>query len=310
MYALEIKDLKKIYKKPFPYKGFLALRSVSFSVPQGSIFGLIGPNGAGKTTTIKSIINLVNPTSGSILIFGKHNRERGVRREIGYMPETEKYPAYLTGRNFLDIFFKLSGGEVKNYKSRLSKWLDITGLSGAIDKNIDEYSRGMKKKLGLIQAVLHEPKLLLLDEPIEGLDALGKKNIFDNLIKYRETGGTVLINSHYLSEVERFCDRVVIIKQGEVLTELDPKDNKHPASGFSIGISTKGPNTMKPLTASFPVKIENPGLLFLESDDEVLLNKLIRHLCDNGILINRIEKTKNTLEDVYVSAIQNYKSSN
>ncbi len=310
MLALEVKDLKKVYKKPFSYKGFHALKGVSFSIPQGSVFGLIGPNGAGKTTTIKSIINLAIPTSGSILIFGKYNREKGIRREIGYMPETEKYPAYLTGRQFMDVLFKLSGGKIKNYKDRLNKWIEITDLTRAIDKNISEYSRGMRKKLGLIQAVLHEPRLLLLDEPIEGLDALSKKNIFDNLKNCCYAGTSILINSHYLSEVEKFCDRVVIIKEGEILTELDPKNNTRTASGYSIGVSIMDSNLIELLASTFPVKIEKTGSLFLKSDDEILLNKLIRHLSENGILINRIEKAKSALEDVYVSAIQEHESSN
>lgn len=308
MQALEIKDLKKVYKKPFSKKCLYALRGISFSVPQGSIFGLIGPNGAGKTTTIKSIINLVRPTSGTVLIFGRNYGEKEARREIGYMPETEKYPAYLTGRQFTDVLFKLSGGEKNNYSNNLNKWVEITGLSKAIDKNISEYSRGMRKKLGLIQAVLHEPKLLLLDEPIEGLDAFGKKKVMDALAEYREAGGAILINSHYLSEVERFCDRVAIINQGEIVMELDPK-NTQTTSGFSLGVSVKESNLIESLTSAFPVKIENSGLLFLESDNELLLNKLILHLCNNGVLINRIEKAGKTLEDVYVSAIQDHKIS-
>lgn len=304
MLALEIKDLKKVYGKSFAKQGFCALRGVSFSVAEGSIFGLIGPNGAGKTTAIKSIINLVKPTSGSISIFGKDSRAGGVRSEIGYMPETEKYPEYLTGRQLVDVLYRLTGREMGNYKKRLNEWIDLTGLSSVIDKNIREYSRGMRKKIGLIQSVLHEPRLLLLDEPIEGMDVMGKKAIFDKLIEYRNEGKTILINSHYLSEIEKICDRVAIIKQGEILTELDPKNNTKTATGFFIGVYAKGPNSIGPLTDSFPIKIEKPDTLFLESDDEVLLNKLILHLCNNGVLINRIEKAKRTLEEVFVSTIQ------
>lgn len=309
MQALEIKDLKKVYKKPFSHKGLHALKGISFSVPRGSIFGLIGPNGSGKTTTIKSIINLVRPTSGTALIFGRNYGEKEARREIGYMPETEKYPTYLTGRQFTDVLFKLSGGEVNNYSNNLNKWVEITDLSKAIDKNISEYSRGMRKKLGLIQAVLHEPKLLLLDEPIEGLDALGKKKVMDALTEYREAGGSILINSHYLSEVERFCDRVAIINQGEIVMELDPKKTQTD-SGFLLGVSVKESNSIESLTGAFPVKKANSGSLFLESDNEVLLNRLILHLCNNGVLITSIEKVRKTLEDVYVSAIQGHKPPN
>ncbi|MDR4506116.1 MAG: ABC transporter ATP-binding protein [Candidatus Scalindua sp.] len=307
MFALEIKELKKSYRKPFSRREFLALRGVSFSVSQGTIFGLIGPNGAGKTTTIKSIINLVRPSYGSILISGRDSRRKEARREIGYMPETEKYPTFLTGRQFLEIFFRFSGKELKGCNESLYKWIEMTGLSDAIDKSIAVYSKGMRKKLGLIQAILHEPKLLLLDEPIEGLDAIGKKIVFDSLKRYCERGNTILINSHYLSEVEKFCDRVAIINQGQIVMELDPKCI-HAPSGYLIGVTDPCLNYTELLSNNFPVRIEKPGSLLFYSDDEELLNRLIHYLCENKISINRVEKIKTNLEEAYLSVVQNHKT--
>lgn len=306
MLALEIKELKKSYRKPFSRREFLALRGVSFSVSQGTIFGLIGPNGAGKTTTIKSIINLVRPSYGSILIFGRDSLSKEARREIGYMPEAEKYPAFLTGKQFLEIFLRFSGKELKGYRASLYKWIEMTGLLDAIDKSIAVYSKGMRKKLGLIQAILHEPKLLLLDEPIEGLDAEAKKIVFDNLKRYSERGNTILINSHYLSEVEKFCDRVAIINEGQIVTELDPQCII-PPSGYSIGVIDPCLNYTQLLSDNFPIRVEKPGSLLLESNDEKLLNRLIHFLCENKILINRVEKIKTNLEETYLSAIQDHK---
>jgi len=304
MLALEIKELKKAYKKPFSRKRFYALKEVSFSVSEGNIFGLIGPNGAGKTTIIKSILNLVKPTSGSIFVFSKNFRNESVRRDIGYMPETEKYPTYLTGRQFINMFFNLSDGGSNGYHNRLDSWIEKTGLSNAIDNKISEYSRGMRKRLGFIQAILHKPKLLLLDEPIEGLDTIGKQIIIDTLTEYREAGKTILINSHYLSEIEKICDHVAIIKQGKILMSFNPKNNLFANSGYLLGISLESKSSIKNISQLFPIKLEKPGLLLLMSDDEKLLNKLIHYLCDNGVSINRIEKINNKLEDIYLSAIR------
>ncbi len=309
MLALEIKELKKTYRKPLSRRGFPAVRGASFSVSQGTIFGLIGPNGAGKTTTIKSIVDLVKPSSGTILIFGRDSIRKEARREIGYMPETENYPLFLTGRQFLEIFFRFTGRGKIGYKVGLKEWIEMMGLSDVVDKSIAVYSKGMRKKLGLIQAILHDPKLLLLDEPIEGLDPAGKKVIFDTLKRYSERGNTILINSHYLSEVEKFCDRVAIINEGQIVKELDPKCIIA-TSGYVIGITNPSLLYTQVMPKDFPIKIEKSGSLFLESDDEKLLNRLVYYLCENKISINRVERITTNLEETYLSVIENHKSLN
>ena len=162
----------------------------------------------------------------------------------------------------------------------------------------------MRKRLGFIQAILHKPKLLLLDEPIEGLDTIGKQVIIDTLKEYKEAGKSILINSHYLSEIEKICDHVAIIKQGKILMNFNPKNNLYVCSGYSLGISFEDKSLIKNISQLFPIKLEKPGLLFLMSDDEKLLNKLIHYLCDNGVSINRVEKIKNKLEEIYLSAIR------
>lgn len=306
MAVLVVNSLKKSFNGLFK-KNFEALRGIDFVIDEGVVFGLIGPNGAGKTTTIKSILNLVIPTSGSILIFGRDYRNKTTRKEIGYMPEIEKYPTYLTGRQFIYNFSKLSGISLSNCKRKFDVLLERTGLCNTIDKKIDTYSKGMKKKLGLIQAILHEPKLLLLDEPIEGLDAAGKKIVTDILDEYKTKGKSVLINSHYLSEVEKVCDVVSIIKQGKIVQVLDIKNKQLAKRGYIIGVSFIPTDLFEKLKKNFSVDmVENKdrgGTLILESDDEIVLNKLLYDLCNNNCLINRVEKNMNSLEDAYFSVV-------
>ncbi len=304
MPAIEIKSLSKVFSGLFSRKGFEALRDVNLEVDEGSIFGLIGPNGAGKTTTIKSILNLVNPTSGTISIFGSDSREKRVRACIGYLPEISKFPVYLTGRQFVNIFSSLSDFSNKKSAERFERLIEKTGLSNVIDKKISEYSKGMKKKLGFIHAVLHEPKILLLDEPIEGLDTVGKRLIVDILNEYKGAGRTVFINSHYLTEVEKVCDCVAIIKRGRVVMQLPVGDNDSAGRGYTIGISAKNTKALEIFAKTFPIRYEDNESMLLESLDEELLNKLISELRNSGVLINRIEKTGDSLEDIYLSAIK------
>lgn len=304
MPAIEIKSLSKVFSGLFSRKGFEALRDVNLEVDEGSIFGLIGPNGAGKTTTIKSILNLVNPTSGTISIFGSDSREKRVRACIGYLPEISKLPVYLTGRQFVNVFSSLLGFSKKDSAGRFERLIEKTDLANVIDKKISEYSKGMKKKLGFIHAVLHEPAILMLDEPIEGLDTVGKNLIIDILHEYKKAGKTVFINSHYLTEVEKVCDCVAIIKRGRIVMQLPVGNNDLAKRGYTIGISRKNTKDLEVFAKTFPLCYEDNESILLESSDEALLNKLISELSNSGVLINRIEKTGDSLEDIYLSAIK------
>ena len=219
MKALEINNLSKTYKNSIFKKKFRVLKNVCFNIDTGSIVGLVGPNGAGKSTAVKIILNLIIPTSGNIIISGEDHHNKNVRKKIGYLPETDKYPMYLTGNQFLKIcsnFYK------KKINKKKIKDLEIKlGLSQKLDLTINKYSKGMRKKLGFIQALQFEPELLILDEPIEGLDTEGKKVIVDILKDFKSNGNSVLINSHYLSELEKIdCNYPGLhCKKGQVFFE-------------------------------------------------------------------------------------------
>jgi ABC-2 type transport system ATP-binding protein len=185
----------------------------------GVKFGLLGANGAGKTTFVKMVLSAVHPTSGSAAIFGLDAAHPEARRPVGYLPENHRFPTYLTGNGMLDLYGALSGLESADRLKRIPEYLDLVGLNGWGDVRIKKYSKGMLQRLGLAQALIHKPRLLILDEPTDGVDPVGRREIREVLNRLTGTGVTVFLNSHLLSEVESFCEYVAILKKGTLALE-------------------------------------------------------------------------------------------
>jgi len=209
--AIEISNLTK------DYIGVRALDNVSFGVRQGECFGLLGPNGAGKTTLMKILLNLISPSSGSVRIFNQSVSNEHIREKIGYLPENVKIYGFLKGNEFLDYQGNLYGMERNRKKKRIEECLKVTGMHNDRFRKIGEYSKGMTQRVGLAQALLNEPELLLLDEPTVGLDPISNKEIRNVLLELKEAGVTIFINSHLLSEIEMICDRVAILHRGHLI---------------------------------------------------------------------------------------------
>lgn len=209
MNVIEINNLTKTYGKA------RGITDISFHVEEGEIFGFIGPNGAGKSTTIRTILSLIYPTSGSAKIFGKDCIEFApeIAKEIGYLP-SEVF--YYDNMKVIDLLNYSASFYKKDCKKRMNELIDIMNLD--VTKKIDDLSLGNKKKVGIVQGLLHEPKLIILDEPTSGLDPLMQQRFFDLLLEENKKGATILFSSHILSEVQRLCDRVAIIKDGEIVT--------------------------------------------------------------------------------------------
>ncbi len=217
--VLRVKALEKTFRLGFFRKKVDAVRGVSFDVRPGEIFGLLGPNGAGKTTTIKSILRLVRPSGGSVELFGGSPDEPAIRAKVGYMPENPYVYQYLRPLEFLDLCGRLVGMGRKERKERAEAMIDQVKLRHAVDRPIGRFSKGMMQRVGLAQALLHDPQLLILDEPMSGLDPIGRKEVRDVLLAQRDAGKTLLFTSHVLSDVEVLCDRVVILRKGKVRAE-------------------------------------------------------------------------------------------
>jgi ABC-2 type transport system ATP-binding protein len=195
------------------------LHGISFHVREGEIFGFVGPNGAGKTTTLKILMGLIRATEGRATILGSDVRETAFRRHVGFLPENPYFYDFLTGREILDFYAKLCGLSRARRPDRVATLLDWVGLSHAADSRLRTYSKGMLQRVGIAQALVHEPRVVFLDEPMSGLDPIGRKEIRDLILRLRAEGKTVFMNTHILPDVEMVCDRVAIIVKGRIQQE-------------------------------------------------------------------------------------------
>src|SRR5947208_1783317 len=223
-YAIETEGLTKVFKKAWSKKEFRAVDGISLRVQRGTTFGLLGPNGAGKTTFVKMLLSCSHPTTGVAKVFGIDTRSRTARQPIGYLPENHRFPTYMTGRGMLDFYGALSGMDGATRKRRIAELLALVGLDQWTDVRLGKYSKGMLQRVGLAQALMHSPTLLILDEPGDGVDPVGRRQIRDILNGLEEKGVTIFLNSHLLAEVELFCRDVAIIHKGKLALEGKVKD--------------------------------------------------------------------------------------
>jgi ABC-2 type transport system ATP-binding protein len=214
--VIETRNLSKIYRDFWGRKKVHALKSLDIEVRPGEIFGLLGPNGSGKSTTIKLILGLLFPSSGRVLVFDKDAGETSKNERIGYLPEESYLYKFLTAEETLDFYgrlFNMSGAE---RKKRVDELVKLVGLQGAKHRQLREYSKGMTRRVGLAQALINDPDLILLDEPTTGLDPIGTREMKDLILGLRDQGKTILLCSHQLADVQDVCDRVAILHQGEL----------------------------------------------------------------------------------------------
>jgi len=220
--APEIVRVEEVVKEFRPGLGLRrkrVLHGISFAVREGEIFGFVGPNGAGKTTTLKILMGLIRPTCGRARVLGHDVRETAFRRHVGFLPENPYFYEYLTGREILRFYARLSGLDRASREARVEALLEQVGLAQAADARLRTYSKGMLQRIGLAQALVHDPSVVFLDEPMSGLDPIGRKEIRDLILRLRAEGKTVFMNTHILSDVELVCDRVAIIARGRIVHE-------------------------------------------------------------------------------------------
>src|SRR4051794_38784318 len=218
--AVAVQGLTKIFPVPFhPTRGVVAVKDLSLHIEPGEVYGLLGPNGSGKSTTLKVILGLVSPTAGRTKIFGRDSREVGSREAVGFLPENPYFYKYLTGAETLRFYGKLCGLGGRELKNRIDEMLRLVGLQGARDRRLGGYSKGMLQRIGLAQALIQEPKLVVLDEPTAGVDPAGSREIRDLILDLKARGITVLLSSHLLAQVQEICDRVGILANGVLVRE-------------------------------------------------------------------------------------------
>lgn len=222
--AVQIENISKTFPVPLRRQRVQAVRSLSLAVQPGEVYGLLGPNGCGKSTTLKVLLGLVTPDSGRALIFGKDSREYRSRRDVGFLPENPYFYKFLTAAETLAFYGKICGLSGKNLRVRIDELLDLVGLHDARDRRVGGFSKGMLQRIGLAQALIQDPGLLVLDEPTAGVDPAGSHQIRDLILDLKKRGKTVLLTSHLLEQVQEICDRVGIMARGGMIREGSLED--------------------------------------------------------------------------------------
>ncbi len=285
-------------------KAVPALQGVSISVKAGEIYSLLGPNGAGKTTFIKCMLGIVFPTSGIGYIFGEPLGSINAKKRIGYLPENHRYPLHLTGEQVLRYFGKLSEVPSSLLEARINETLGLVGMTDWRGMKVRKYSKGMMQRLGLAQALINDPDLIILDEPTDGVDPVGRKEIRDVLTHLKDRGKTVFLNSHLLSEVEQISDRVAILRQGQVITEgtvqeLTAQKNlyevKIAADQFAQAAALLSPTTSTPEEHKMTIACSNIAEFNAQLD-------LLR---SNNIQVESFAEKRSSLEDLFIQLIGN-----
>jgi ABC-2 type transport system ATP-binding protein len=217
--AVAVRGLTKIFPVPFHRQAIVAVRDLDLRVEAGEVYGLLGPNGSGKSTTLKIILGLVSPTRGKTEIFGRDSDRVESREAVGFLPENPYFYKYLTGAETLRFFGKLGGLRGDRLRKRVDELLELVGLTNARDRRLGTYSKGMLQRIGLAQALVNEPKLIVLDEPTAGVDPAGSREIRDLIVDLKKRGITVLLSSHLLAQAQEICDRVGILANGVLVRE-------------------------------------------------------------------------------------------
>jgi len=298
-YAIDLHDVKKVFRGRVH-----ALRGIEMQVHGGEIFGLLGPNGAGKSTLVKIMMTVVRPTAATGTMLGKPIGHKRTLARVGYLPEHHRLPAYLTGRQVLEFYAALAGVPRKMRKARAGELIELVGLSDWAKKKVSSYSKGMQQRIGLAQALMNDPQLIILDEPTDGVDPVGRRDIRDVLIRLREQGKTVFLNSHLLSELEMVCDRVAILVQGLVVQQGTLDELTAESRRYEIII--EGP---PPEWAGEPesLRAESAGddatRLIMMGTDVKAMQPIIDRLRGEQRTITSIRPVRETLEDLFMRAV-------
>jgi len=277
-YAIEVESLSKTYKEGLIFsKLHKALANVSLTVKRGEVFGLLGPNGAGKTTLIKILLGILHPNAGTVRVLELEAGSKSARRRIGYLPENLVFPRHHTGRSALYFYGRLSEMSNAQIAAKEKELFALVSLTGREHEPVRRYSKGMRQRLGLAQAMLHDPDLLIFDEPTDGLDPMGRSQIRDVLYQLKQRGKTVFLNSHILQEVELICDRVAVMALGKLrgIGTIDELIQGHPDAN-------KATVTMEVVGSLSQVEVATAGC-------EIRSKQTIQDSKDNSSAIQRIE---------------------
>jgi len=285
------------------YKKVQVLKGVSIAVEEGEIYGLLGRNGAGKTTLVKILLGLVHPTSGEAELLGTRVGDPSARREVGFLPEDHRLPEYHTAESALEFYGGLSGMSGRERRAKIPGLIEFVGLKDAAKRKVRTYSKGMKQRLGLAQAMLHNPRVMFLDEPTDGVDPVGRKEVRDLLVKLKSEKKTIFLNSHLLSEVELVCDRVAIIELGELRREGTVKDMTRVENVYALSFGAPIDPLLPELEQRTKGLRKVEGGIEITVDDVSKLNAILDFLRSKGMNITGMTEKKHTLEQVFLETL-------
>ena len=267
---------------------------------RGEIFGFLGPNGAGKSTSIKMLLGLVKPSGGEAFVLGAPAGGVEVRRKIGFLPEDFRFYQWLTAAELLALHGRLSGVPADTLRDRVPALVDLVGLTPHRDKRLQEFSKGMLQRIGLAQALIHEPELVFLDEPTSGLDPMGRRLVRDIIRAQRDRGATVFLNSHILSEIEITCDEVVFIRDGEVVTSRDLRKQNEEEVRVVVRARKLTPEAVAGLARwSTSTQVDEEQLTLTTRSQDVLPD-ILRHLVAAGADVYQFTPQRLSLEDLFL----------
>ncbi len=301
--VLKTKNLFKSFPSFAGFSKVSVLKGISFSLKKGEIFGFLGPNGTGKTTTIKILVGLLNPDKGNVEILGGSPKNKNIRKKIGFLPEQPYFYEHLTGYEFLKFTGKLYDIPDKVLKERIRILLERVGLESAKDKRIRTYSRGMLQRIGIANALLSDPEILILDEPFTGLDPVGRKEMKDLVYEQKEKGKTIFFSSHILPDAEAICDRVGVIVNGEII-KIGPLEKILNERVKRYEIILKNVNSERLKKAGYDVYLRgDEAIIYVQ---EIEIEKTLKEIFEKfkEIKIQRVAPEIYSLEEWFVKILE------
>ena len=298
------------------YGRIRALKGVSLRVEKGQIYGLLGQNGAGKTTLIKILLGIAKKTDGEAELLGRAAGTTDVRRRVGYLPEDHQFPGYHTGYSLMDFYGALYGVSKDDRRKKIPETLELVGIAGRMNSKIKTYSKGMKQRLGIAQSLLHDPEVIFLDEPTDGVDPLGRREIRELMGRLKDKGHTLFLNSHLLGEVELICDRVAILQQGELIREGTIHELTKQKGQVEIGLAPgraipRRTRRMRSATRRGNARPRTgrrgrtaAELWEVSLADGQTIDRLVRLVFEKGLHLRHMIEKKQSLEDVFLATVE------
>ncbi len=301
MNVIEVEGVSKTFSSVLRSHSVEALRGVSLSVGKGEVFGLLGPNGAGKTTLVKILLGICFKSAGHAKILGESVPSVASRRRLGFLPEDLTFPGYMTGKGAMKAFGRIM--RVKNLTTEVPRLLNIVSMGDSAHRKIKKYSKGMRRRIGLAIALLNDPDVLFLDEPTEGLDPMGRRYIKDLLLYLKGQGKTVFLNSHVLSEIETVCDRVAILRGGELVRVGTLDEIRGIGSHYRIALTAHNEEMYKALKYIVQDLSHDENEIKFQIENETDLDKAVDTIRKHDVGIRELIKIRDTLEEAFLKTV-------